>query len=204
MDDDVYRWDGVRRRQLYFIGNGNCIALKVSVPGVNTRSMSGRKTRPLDPARSNTLPKYITAENLPSLDKEAKKFLSSSLNRVDRDEIKRLLKKEDTNERQNSAIRRIEEKRKAELEKRKAHQSQIYSMDLATLEDTFHLPGRPDPRSNLPPDFSQRSPRKLAKLAMTATSGEAEEGSAENTDFLPGLLGSLTLLHVFEVLIYIL
>lgn len=151
--------------------------------------MAGRKPRPLDPLRSNTLPRYLTEENMPSPEKDAQKFLSSSLNRVDRDEIKRLIKPNEGNPENTSALGRIEEKRRLELEKRKAHQTAIYSMDLAALDDTFHLPGKPDPRSTLPADFVRKSPRKPTKLAAPRATEGPEEEVAENTGFLPGLLG---------------
>lgn len=127
---------------------------------------------------------------MPSPEKDAKKFLSSSMSRVDRDEIKRLLKPDDGNKSTASAINRIDEKRRAEIEKRKAHQQAIYSMDLGALDTTFHLPGKPDPRSTLPADFSRRSPRKQAKL--TSSQSPAEQGgddTVEAIDFLPAMLG---------------
>lgn len=150
--------------------------------------MTTRKLKVPDPSRSNTLPRYITEENTPSQEKDAKKFLSSSLNRVDRDDIKRLLKSTDDGQTTNSAIQRIEEKKRLELQKRKAHESAIYSLDLGPL-DTFNLPGRPEARSTLPPEMTKKSRTRPSHSKSSASQQPVEAEPEETGKFLPTLLG---------------
>jgi hypothetical protein len=151
---------------------------------------SGKKFKALDPQRSNTLPRYVTEESIlasSQREKEKKKLLSSSLDNATRDEIRRLMKSE--NGANNAAMQRIEEKKRIELEKRKAHEEAIYSLDMDTLETTFHLPGKPGARTTLPAELSRRTPVKKA-VKVSHNEKNAQESAGMN--FLPNLLGEST------------
>jgi hypothetical protein len=147
-----------------------------------------KKFKAPDPQRSNTLPRYTTDEDLvPSSqkEKEAQKLLSSSLNQATRDEIRRLMKSENGNN--NATMQRIEEKKRIELEKRKAHEEAIYSLDLDALDTTFNLPGKPGARTTLPTELSRRSPTKKAVKVSHSNDKTLQETGGMN--FLPNILG---------------
>jgi hypothetical protein len=148
---------------------------------------SGRKFKALDPQRSNTLPRYVTDESVlasSQREKEKNKLLSSSLDQATRDEIRRLMRSE--NGANNPAMQRIEEKKRIEMEKRKAHEEAIYSLDMETLETTFHLPGKPGVRTTLPAELSRRTPvKKTVKVSHNEKNAQETAGM----NFLPNLLG---------------
>jgi hypothetical protein len=150
---------------------------------------STRKAKIPDPSRSNTLPRFLTEDDIPSTEKSAKKFLSSSLNKVDRDEIKHLLKSQDN---PSATLKRIEEKKLAELEKRKKHENEIYTLDLSPIENTFGLPGKPISRTTLPPEFAKRTQHRRAQKHSSLSSEKSvaqEAVSPSAKHFLPDLLG---------------
>jgi hypothetical protein len=149
-----------------------------------------RKFKAPDPQRSNTLPRYATDDSIAAVaqkEKEAQRLLSSSLNQTTRDEIRRLMKSENGNN--NATMQKIEEKKRLEMEKRKAHEEAIYNLDLDALETTFNLPGKPGARTTLPAELSRRTPvKKTAKVNHTHEKNLQETGGM---NFLPNILGTL-------------
>lgn len=164
--------------------------------------MSNRKkVKIIDQDRANTLPRYITDDDINNSiinknEKESKKLLSSSLNQTNRDEIRRLMKSEVGKDQ--STLQRIEDKKRIENEKRKAHEAMIYTMDLDPLDTTFNLPGKPAARSTLPPELSRRTPtRKVAKINSNTEKNPQDVGM----NFLPTLLGKIIFKKYFFFLI---
>lgn len=141
-----------------------------------------QKQKPLDLSRSSALPRYIEKK---SDSKVGGDLLSQSLDSLAHKELRGLQSSEEGSNGARKNIRReIEDKRAAELAKRKQREKDMFTMD-RNLLDTFSLPGKPEEKTVLkaePPKKVPRSPVKKQHSSLAELEAEAEKS------FLPHML----------------